>query len=296
MKLTVRFILLIGTVLSRPVTCWSQTDYNNPENIYRFAQYLYENGDYIRAAVEFERFLFLAPIITTDTIHYTIGKCYQSAGKFESALNYYQKIIDNPAPSDLQDKTRFQIALMQFEKNDYSGSMNYIKQNRPRLKNQHTALQMEQLFGINLLYRRHWPVAIEHFSNLVLQSQQLNSDSTTLALKNLALNGLHLTRKNALTAGIMSAILPGSGKIYAGKTNDALYSLVLIGLTGWQAYEGFQKNGIRSTRGWIYGTIGSIFYLGNIYGSTVAVKIYNDKIENDFFMGIAINFNREVIK
>lgn len=292
MNLSITVVLIICIVSGSTVTCWSQPDYNNPENIYRFAQYLYETGDYIRAAGEFERFLFLTPEIQKDTILYKVGRCFQNAAKIESALKYYQKILDNPIPSELQDDTRFRIALMYFEQNDYAGSINYINENLPRFHNQQTALPIKQLLGLNLLYQRRWQAAFEHFTALVPQNQEITGDSTTRALKNLALKSLHLKRKSALAAGFMSAILPGSGKIYAGKTNDALYSLVLVGLIGWQAYEGFKKDGIHSTRGWIYGTIGSIFYLGNIYGSAIAVKIYNDKIENSFLMSIAINLDR----
>jgi TM2 domain-containing membrane protein YozV len=82
-----------------------------------------------------------------------------------------------------------------------------------------------------------------------------------------------------MLAGTLSAIIPGTGRIYAGRLTDGLYSLLVIGTTGWQAYEGFQDDGVRSTRGWIYGAVCGFFYLGNVYGSVVAVKIHNDRLE-----------------
>jgi hypothetical protein len=32
-------------------------------------------------------------------------------------------------------------------------------------------------------------------------------------------------------------------------------------------------------RGWIFGSIGAVFYAGNIYGSTVAARVYNHQLE-----------------
>ena len=56
-----------------------------------------------------------------------------------------------------------------------------------------------------------------------------------------------------------------------------------------RAYDGYSDKGTRSVKGWIYGTIGTIFYLGNIYGSVVAVRIQNERLENDLLKRIEIN-------
>jgi hypothetical protein len=58
----------------------------------------------------------------------------------------------------------------------------------------------------------------------------------------------------------------------------------------WQAYDGFDDDGSSSAKGWIYGSIGSVFYLGNIYGSAAGAKIYNNQHEKDFLKQINIEF------
>ncbi|MEJ2567876.1 MAG: hypothetical protein P8Z50_03225 [candidate division WOR-3 bacterium] len=60
-----------------------------------------------------------------------------------------------------------------------------------------------------------------------------------------------------------------------------------VGITGWQAYEGFKADGVHSVKGWIFGVVGGIFYLGNIYGSVVAADIYNE--EQEVFFRLSVN-------
>lgn len=92
-------------------------------------------------------------------------------------------------------------------------------------------------------------------------------------------------------AGTMSAIIPGSGKFYAKRWKDGISSLLFVGLTAFQSYRGFEKNGVESVYGWIMGGLSFSFYLGNIYGSVKAAKDYNQNLnerykENiiDFYM------------
>jgi hypothetical protein len=58
---------------------------------------------------------------------------------------------------------------------------------------------------------------------------------------------------------------------------DGVFSFLAVGLTSWQAYEAFDEYGSSSVKGWVYGSLASIFYLANIYGSSVAAQIYNEE-------------------
>jgi hypothetical protein len=79
-------------------------------------------------------------------------------------------------------------------------------------------------------------------------------------------------------AASFSAIIPGSGKVYARRWKDGIMSFLFVGLTAFQSYRGFDKNGSESVYGWIMGGLSASFYLGNIYGSFKAAKVYNTKL------------------
>jgi len=148
---------------------------------------------------------------------------------------------------------------------------------------------MNLLVGANYLYERKWGNAHNHFSLLLNNAPQDSIDSTLSILNHLSLKGAQLSYKSPALAGLFSSIIPGMGKIYSGRINDGLYSFFVIGLTAWQAYDGFNRDGNNSIKGWIYGTLGATFYLGNIYGSIVSVKLYNKKLEDNLINQIHVN-------
>ena len=77
----------------------------------------------------------------------------------------------------------------------------------------------------------------------------------------------------------MSAVIPGSGRIWLGHTWDGLFSLLTVALTAWVAVEGFQEGGVNSAQGWIFGALTVGFYAGNVYGSAVAARNMNRAAE-----------------
>ncbi len=266
---------------------WCIVDYNSPENIFRFAEYLYVNKDYLRAAGEYQRYLFTISekgLSLSDTLLFRIGLCYQFGGDTDKAIDYYERVIKDFPKSNFSARAKYQIANTYFQMGKYNESTQYIKDNIESLTSVESQIKMNQLLGVSYLYQRKWKIAHHHFEKLLSTSD----DSLTAKLNRFAIKGERLPYKSGILAGVMSAVIPGTGKIYANRLTDGLYSLIVIGLTGWQTYNGFHKDGIHSTKGWIYGTLSSIFYLGNIYGSAVAVKIYNKKIEDDLLQQINI--------
>ena len=49
----------------------------------------------------------------------------------------------------------------------------------------------------------------------------------------------------------------------------------MVGGTAFQAYRGFNNEGLSSTSGWIFTALSSGFYAGNIYGSAKSAQVYN---------------------
>ena len=78
------------------------------------------------------------------------------------------------------------------------------------------------------------------------------------------------SRKSPLLAGLMSAILPGSGRIYAGRTLDGIMGMWMMYLVGNSAYNAFKKE--RPIAGPIFGTAAGFLYLGEVYGGWRAAK------------------------
>lgn len=268
----------------------AQGDYFAAPHVYEFAEYLYREGDYLRAAGEYQRYLLLAVnSIPNDSTLFKIGECYRLGKQPERAIAYFQRIIEKNPQGRHRDGAAYQIAYSYFEVGQYHSSIRYIE---GYLSPSSRYLgKLHNLLGINYLYLKEWEKAHRIFASHLVHSST-SSDSLTVVLNRLAREGTQLPHKSEIVAALMSASVPGSGKMYAHRFHDGLYSLFTVGLTGWQANDGFNKDGARSVKGWVYGTLGTILYLGNIYGSMLAVKIHNEEIEESFLDKVALSIQR----
>jgi len=87
-------------------------------------------------------------------------------------------------------------------------------------------------------------------------------------------------KKSPLLAGLISALLPGAGKVYAGKPHEAFHAFVPVAVNGIQAAEGFYYLRLKSPHFYFFGTLTALFYTSNIAGSVRASKRKNTEFEN----------------
>lgn len=250
-----------------------EIDYRNPENILKFADYLFQEGDYLRAIGEYQRYLFHSPE-DSDAMLYKIGLCYGRAGDIGQAISFFRR-IDTRSP--LRFAASYQIAYIYLASGQYESSIRSLDQALNEAKNEDERRQLSLLTAFNYLHQRRWADA-EH----ILGSQAFRDEglaNLASSLKRSAREGMSLPSKNSMLAGLFSAAVPGTGKMYCRQYGDGVYSLILIAITGLLAWDGFQENGIRSARGWIFGSMSAVFYFGNVYGSTIAARIYNHQLE-----------------
>jgi TM2 domain-containing membrane protein YozV len=70
----------------------------------------------------------------------------------------------------------------------------------------------------------------------------------------------------------MSAALPGLGKLYAGKPAEAISGFLYVGAMMATTYDFYNRQGLKSPFFIISAGLTSIFYIGNIWGSAMAVN------------------------
>ncbi|MGD8305909.1 MAG: hypothetical protein PVF17_04580, partial [Ignavibacteria bacterium] len=95
--------------------------------------------------------------------------------------------------------------------------------------------------------------------------------------------------KSAVLAGILSALIPGSGKIYAGQIGDGIVGFLTSALFSFIAYDNFKAG--HDTRGWIWAGVAGLFYAGNVYGSIAAAQIHNARITFEFNENLNVYLN-----
>ena len=90
MKILYLFILFCVTTVQFAQS--GNVDFNSPENIKKFADYLFCDKDYLRAALEYER---LTDINKSDTIEFKIALSYSYMKDYYTAIQKFSEIINS---------------------------------------------------------------------------------------------------------------------------------------------------------------------------------------------------------
>lgn len=250
-----------------------------------FADHLYAQGDFLRAAGEFERYLALTEGLTPvarDSVVLKTGFCYLGVKDYSRALNYLAK-AQASSDSSVTMEALLNTAFIHFREGDYRQSIRVLQ----TAGRDSMSARARLLLALNYLHLKEWREA-----GGVLEGEKSRQDTLSPYFRQFRAAdqaGLDLNYKNPYWAGIMSAVVPGSGKMYAGRFKDGLFSLILVGLTGVVAYEGFHHDGLKSWEGWLFGSLSTGFYAGNIYGSVLAARQTNLTRENGILDGLSFS-------
>jgi hypothetical protein len=231
------------------------------DNSRRFAHYLYNSGDFKQAAAEFERVVFLAPEDSVSR-YFLVASYRQSAQSPDIGLRRFQELFAGDASH--QADLRREVALLYASGGNYAGMQQFLEKTPVFTTSDSLLLISSFIFQ-------------EKYSEALLFSEH-NQQSD---LHSLVIRSSSLPYKDPNLAVAMSVIIPGSGKIYAGQWKDGLFSLLFTGMSAWQSYRAFHKEGIKSAYGWFYGGVSLGFYLGNLYGSYKAVSKHNNQLQHE---------------
>jgi len=251
-------------------------DYFSPPSILKFADHLYQSGDYLRAAGEYQRYLFVENgNKRTDSVYYRMVKALYRGRDYDRCLTLLDDFRTKYRNSPLADNVPLYEAVILMTQHKYIESREKVDGavvSENGLKN--------KILAAGYLYTRQYSRARE---------VACAAEAPVIELCEKLKNSESLPFKSKFLAGTLSTIIPGLGKIYCRRTADGIYSLILVGLSTWQAYDGFKDDGSESVKGWIFSGIGTAFYIGNIYGSVIAAEVYNCKVHNDYVQGLQIS-------
>ncbi len=278
-------ILLLNSGFTFIANSDQSLDYHSPENILKFAEYLMEQGDYLRAAGEYQRYLFYQPQ-ESEQIRYRIALCYRLGGKTEQAIKSFEELLQESSDKKLSSGAYYQIGVSYFLQENYGKSVDFFNKSLSRITDIRYRAQSQQLIGLSYLMQNEW-IAAEKIFNTLQKSDVLEVSEKAVVYNKYAVRGRQLPTRSPLLAGFLS-IVPGAGRVYTGRYGDALTSLITVGFIGWQAYDGFSRDGISSAKGWTLGSLCSIFYVGNIYGSVISAGVYNRHVSQEFLATLYI--------
>jgi tetratricopeptide (TPR) repeat protein len=263
-------LLLVYLVILNSFQFAQQLDLKSPQNIKRFANYLFCEKDYLRAIDEYESYL---RINEDDSIRFKIALGFLEMEKYDSAIEKFSKI---KSTSSFYEASRIEKLKTYFLLND---SAKFISESDSIIasKSQFStnALKLQSIY--NLLTNKH-----PDKNNFLMQFVS-NEKNDALKLYDQKTDPHY---KIETVAGILSALIPGAGKIYTQNYSDGITAFLLTGLFGYLAYTNFEHD--HNFRGWIFTAVASGFYAGNVYGSVASAQIFNAKINFEFTNGVKL--------
>ena len=256
------------------------------DDTYGFAKFLYETGEYERASGEFLKFGYsLYNNSIPDSIYYEIAKCNLAINKYDRTIYYFQKISEIDSEYYMTSIDGIAYSYQKLEQ--YNESINFINLQMKTVElNDIYTSKLCLIQSINFAKLSEWEKSLKEIE----KSLQFKYSDYANNVKKIIIKGNSLKHKSPTAGLLLSSVIPGLGKVYAGKPKDAVYSFLLVSISGWQSYRGFSNDGVNSLRGWFSSALFTSFYIGNLYGSFVEVKLYNYRKENEIVNQLNIEF------
>ena len=263
-------MLKTGTVLlilSLAISAAYGQDYH-PENLLRFANHLYNTGDFVRAAGEYERFLHLSPgYHAPDSVSFTIALAHQQRGRFDLALKQFRDLLKTYPRSEIASLARYGIPRNLHSMARWGEILEMADDPPPGYAGSFWLLKSSAAFHTG---------EFDHAWKYLESAAEIHDRSRFTDLLEKAEN---TDAVSPLLAGMSSALIPGSGRLLYGRTGDGVYSFVTIAVTGGIACLGYRSQ--RNITAVVATIATAAFYGGNIYGSYVGAKHHNRQAEQD---------------
>ena len=248
---------------------------NSFHNEFQFLNYLINNHQLHECDIELRKVdAGSLSAQQKDSLAYIWGWKNYSAKELLQACNQW-KNISSASPFYL--KTNFFTAYNQtFLGNIAASDSILFSLNCDSIK----LLQATKKFEIagNFLLQKNYKIFDETAKKFDTTFYQL-ANQQSLLIK-YAHEQKHLQHRSPAVAAALSALLPGLGKIYAGKAKQGIASMLPMAVLGAITWECYHKGGIESAAFITSGSIFSLFYFGNIMGSAFAVKIVREEKQN----------------
>jgi len=249
-----------------------------------------DEGEYYRAITEYKKFAILFPASAKgDYALFRTGLAFYLGEEYADAGRVFASLRQSRPQSVYADPSLFFEGLSHWKRKDYPGAVGAFElliQQESSSGYAPRALVAKALLDLDrgdAVTARH---DLERF--LAVYPGHPGEARVREALPLLS-EYENLPQKSELLAGILSAILPGSGYVYAGRYGDGLTAFLLNGLFIAGTVTAVQ-NAWYPAAG-LTGGIGLPFYLGNIYGSANAARRWNVAVRREVRARIAASLD-----
>jgi len=269
------FFLTIGNVYSQDFC-----------NDLMFVSHLINTGQYDEAAFCLHKTINQKNLnqSTLDSINYLSGWAAYNQKKLDTSAFYLLNVSIN---SQYYYKSHFFAGYDYCYLGDYKKSTAVLDEINEKDSN-YFQLKLLEKMGICLLQK--------DYKNYNLYSQKLKYPNYSIAKEKNILNEIYnhsqcFNPKSIIFAGFLSTIIPGLGKVYAGKLGEGITAFTTVGILAAITMENYIKAGPYNYKTLLFGSLFTVFYIGNIYGSAISIKVYRNEFYKNNEKSILFNIH-----
>jgi tetratricopeptide (TPR) repeat protein len=240
----------------------------------RYADELYREGSYARAALQYRRLYSFFPDNPHAPLYlFRAGISQMKCRTWLDAVATFERFLDEHGNDSLVDQVLVNLARCNAE----LGESQEARRLYHSLISTHPASSYADdcyiMVGVSLAFEKRWREAGAHLENMSTVFPESSLLSLSEYLADLSFQGNDLPERSPLFAALLSGMIPGSGQIYSGRFWDGVSSFLINALLGYANYRMWEDDDLTGTC--FFGWLGATFYLGNIYGGFQAAKYYS---------------------
>lgn len=279
---TLLFLLLLFTLCAVGPAEAGPSELSEADRLFTFAGRLMEEKDYYRAITEFKRFISYFPEDARIPLcRLNIALAYKRGEKVDLAVEHFEKICAEYKGTPISERACFESGAAYFQSGRYEEAEAALSTFLRSFPDSGRLDSGRVLLGWSLVHLWELDRAAEAFS-------AVNGESPSYPLAQALGTELEtppeIRRKSPVLAGVMSAILPGSGQFYTGRFHEGLTSFVLNGSFIWAVVELFGHG--NEAAGLVLGFFETGWYTGGVFGAVNDAHKYNQRARRDFILGL----------
>jgi tetratricopeptide (TPR) repeat protein len=246
-------------------------------------------GDYYRAITEYKKLTFLFPDSERlSEAFYQIGMAYYKGKDYKSAVNSFAKVRKAYTASNYSSAAFYEglsysklglpdKAALSFER------ARLFDESHPDAANAQLGLSLNALEKDSVADSR---AKLDEFLASYPEDERVPGVKASFGLLD---EYESQPRKSPALAGTMSAVIPGSGQMYAEHYKDGLMAFVVNGLFVAGTVTALDDDNYALAA--IVGGVGLPFYVGNIYGAANASRKWNLSLARKLRDDLSLSLN-----
>ena len=247
---------------------------------HRYAEQLFESGDYQAARLEYKRLLFHRPDTEfRDIADYQIAQSHYYQNQPGRAEHLFREFLAVHPNSPFRFRSQLMIGQLHFDAGEYSLARTTLFELLHSGADAEIMAAAHYLRGWCYIHTTDWDKAIVELRRVDTFQTDTPSEKNVSQLADILLEKTPLSHKSPQIAGWLSTVVPGSGQLYVGKVKEGVLAAALSGTFIYLVADAIRERRYVDCAG--ISLVGWQFYWGNRIDAQRFAAEYNSQREHE---------------